>query len=75
MGIRGVWGDVKEEYGCNVAHPHGILTNKMVVPPLLLAFGCWYPARGWGRGYGLFKLKCWSVLQNLVPYMWQLVLA
>ena len=24
---------------------------------------------------GLFKLKCWSVLQNLVPYMWQLVLA
>ena len=37
MGIRGVWGGVKGEYGCNVAPPHGILTKKMVLPPTIVS--------------------------------------
>ena len=58
-----------------MAPTHGILIKKMVAPPLLLVVGCWYPVGGEGGGSGLFKLKCWSVWKNLVPYLWQLVLA
>ena len=39
LGIRGVWGGVKKNRGVIVAPQHGLLTKKMVVPPLLLAFG------------------------------------
>ena len=58
---------------------HGLLTKKMVVPPTMASSMVWYPA-GVGRNKGeeecgLFKLTCWSVLQNLVLCMWQLVLA
>ena len=59
-----------------VAPPHGILTKKIIMPLTFIGGGVLVSSRGIGeRGSGLFKLKCWSVLQNLVAYMWQLVLA
>ena len=52
MGIRGVRGGVKKERGVIVAHPHGILTNMMVVPPTIVSSRVLVSSRWWvGRGW------------------------
>ena len=46
---------------------HGLFTKKMFVPPTMLIE---LEVVGPSEGVGLFKLKCWGVLQNLVPDVW-----
>ena len=70
LGIRGMWGGVKEDRGMIVAPLHGILTKKMVVPPTVISNWVMISSRGWGSGF--LKLACPA---EFGPYMWQLVLA
>ena len=57
-----------------MAPPHSILTKKMDVPPAMVSGEGVVTSEGGGCG-GLLEFKCQSALQNLVPYMWQLVFA
>ena len=76
MSIRGVLEGVKKARGVIVAPPHQIHTKKIVVPLTIVSGWVLVSRREEGKGgVGSFKLKCWSVLQNLVPYMWHLLLA
>ena len=50
-------GGAKKDRGVIVAPPHGILTKKMVVPPIIVSGWVMVSSRG-ERGMGLFKLKC-----------------
>ena len=75
--------DVQEVYGIiwgvGMAPPHGMLTNKKFVLPLRLVGweGVQIPCRsgleGGGKYWLLLELKSWSVLQYVIPYVWQLV--
>ena len=82
MGIRYVRG-LQEVYGViwgvGMALPHGMLTNKRFVPLLRLVGleGVQIPCRsgleGGGEYWLLLEVNCWSVLQYVIPYVWQLI--
>ena len=74
FGIRGVWGRCMVWKGWKLKAPHlGIFTSKVVHSPhyysrrVELAH-----LRGESKA-GLFELEDWCVLQNLVPYVWELI--
>ena len=48
-----MWVGVRYDRGVVVATPHGILTKKMLVPPLWLADGVVGPNRGGGGRGGI----------------------
>ena len=42
-----------------MATPHGILTNKMFVPPLQLVVGRWWGSLSRGGGKGMGSTGCY----------------
>ena len=73
FGIRGVWGVVWYEGGENWRHLHmGILMNEVVCAHHYYSRRIKLAHVGGGKA-GLFELGTWCVLQNLVPYVWELI--
>ena len=70
MGIRGVWGDVRYDRDVVMAPHMEYLPRRCLCPKLWLVGGGGGPSKGVEEGVGVIKLKCQSVLQNLVPDVW-----
>ena len=74
VGIGAMWGGVSYGRGEVKATHMGILAKKMCVPPLWLV-GRGVMAHVGDVNLGLFNLKSWCVLQDLVPDVWELIFA